>query len=221
MADRETALQSIRTRYSNIHLAPLGSFLEQILRSIWEKPAYKIVIAASANPARSSPDERISFSFNAIASTPNLEMCRYEDKYVVDKGDEDSDTHVYCKKWLEGIAKQFSQVEGMECRLEDDKLVLSYQVDKDLKSHWGTLARIALADFSEQKGERVGVGEIKKRLGKLREAKYTIEPYGRMKRKEVLRYFIKICNSISSEAKRYCPEVLDEIERKNGRLPGF
>lgn len=220
MADdvnRDILIKRIKTRYSEIHLGDLGDFLEKILRGVWKNPAYKLLIAANASPISRSSDRSTSFSFYAVASTPDFEMHRYRTDYRVDIGDEDSDPKIYCKKWLESIAKEFRQVEGVECRLEGDKLALSYHIDKGLKSYWEKLARIALAGFPKlQKGERVSPLEIKRRLGKLREADYTTLPYSKMNRREVLNYFVRVCDDIISQAKKYCPEVLDEVEKNSG-----
>lgn len=77
-------------------------------------------------------------------------------------------------------------------------------------------AWIALIRFSEiQRGERIGVREIKERFSKLRQIGCKVKPYSKMKREEAWNYLQEIKNNIKIKLKIYSPETLREIDKEN------
>ena len=78
---------------------------------------------------------------------------------------------------------------------------------------------IALRRFPElERGERIGVREIKKRLSKIREAGYNVKPYSKMSREESWAYLQEIRNAVARDAREHCPSELEKVSALNDRL---
>ena len=96
---------------------------------------------------------------------------------------------------------------------EQGRIIVSRNHD-----YWGKISGIALPLFSElQEGESVSAGEIKLRLGKLREAGYKVEPYSKMDKQQLWNYFARIRSEVYRNAEEHCPDILERIRGVNSR----
>ena len=78
------------------------------------------------------------------------------------------------------------------------------------------VAPVALRRFPElERGERIGVKEIKKRLGEIRSVGYSVKPYSDMKREEAWAYLQEIRGKVARDAREHCPDVLEFIDADN------
>ncbi len=109
--------------------------------------------------------------------------------------------------------------------LESDLENLAYnhgdfQVSRNMaeRERWGNITKIALKRFPElERGERISVTEIKRRLGQIRKAGYDVRPYSKMRKEEAWGYLMQIRREVYEKAGQYCPEVLAEIKKRNMR----
>ncbi|MBI2632198.1 hypothetical protein HYW75_04290 [Candidatus Pacearchaeota archaeon] len=91
-------------------------------------------------------------------------------------------------------------------------------VNRDYAYRYTELARIALRRFPElERGEKIGVTEIKKRLSRIKETGYDVRTYSTMKKNELWNYWMQIKQKIRRSADIYCPDVLVEIDDFNKR----
>jgi hypothetical protein len=89
--------------------------------------------------------------------------------------------------------------------------------DGDDRAYWDKIARIALRRFPElQQGERVGVGEVKRRLGELRGAGYAVGAYSRMGGRQLWGYFMGLRRNVRKELRdRGYVDLIEYIDREN------
>lgn len=100
-----------------------------------------------------------------------------------------------------------------EIFLRGRKMVYEYYAQKHRK-----LAGIALKRFPElERGESIGVSEIRERLKQLRENGYEVKAHSSMKKGELWFYWMHVKQEIRKSADVYCPEVLVEIDEANRR----
>lgn len=84
------------------------------------------------------------------------------------------------------------------------------------KKYWSKIARIALLRFPElQNGETIYRTEIQKRLKYIEEAGYPVQPYSHLKKEDLWNYLMGIKKDVYKQAKKYCPNVLEEILERN------
>jgi len=89
---------------------------------------------------------------------------------------------------------------------------------KGSKEYWVGVARIALRKFPATLPDEWGEAsprELRRRLGQLRKAGYSVPRYSKMKAYELRRTYEGIRRKVAEEAARHCPEVLGEIEEGN------
>ncbi|MFH1308211.1 MAG: hypothetical protein ABIH72_05140 [archaeon] len=98
---------------------------------------------------------------------------------------------------------------------------LELMSDKDinlLRDYWSKISEVALPRFPEtQRGERVGVSEIKQRLGAIEKAGLNVKPYKDMNRAQLWDYYTSLRREIAQTASVYCPKKVREINSRNLR----
>ena len=78
------------------------------------------------------------------------------------------------------------------------------------------VARIALRRFPElERGESVGVKEIRIRLRKIRELGYPVKPYSKMGQEEAWNYLQRIKSDLREYGNRKFPDIIQEINEQN------
>lgn len=112
----------------------------------------------------------------------------------------------------------FPDLENLESKLKNH--VENSKMENptaEIAEYWARIARIALPRFSElERGEHITYKEIRDRLRALKKEGYPIGDYKKMKRGEMYHYLIhEIRPIVRGETKKFCPEVRDEIDRKN------
>jgi hypothetical protein len=104
-----------------------------------------------------------------------------------------------------------------------DTEITAYEPTKENSSnakrdYWSMITWVALVRFPELKnGEHISTKELKARLGEIKKAGYDVKPYGRMSRNELWDYNMKLRAEIRNEAKKNCPEVIEDIDESNRR----
>ena len=88
--------------------------------------------------------------------------------------------------------------------------------DKPLRYAVAEVASVALLRFPElERGESIGIAEIRKKLGAIRKAGYPVKPYSQLKKEEAWAYLHEIRNEVARDGRKHCPKVLEEITRIN------
>lgn len=92
--------------------------------------------------------------------------------------------------------------------------------EKELQREiWVRNARIALPRFPElQKGENVSDREVRRRLRDLKENKFPVGNYSRISPQKRWNLLMSYRSIIWREARRYCPDVAEEIDRQNREI---
>ena len=100
---------------------------------------------------------------------------------------------------------------GLESKLEESPTEREFQ-----REIWARNARIALPRFPElQKGEHVTDREVRRRLNTLKKAGFPVDSYSKISSRERWDLLMSYRSIIWREARRYCPEVVGEIDRLN------
>jgi len=119
-------------------------------------------------------------------------------------------------------------LDGEEARdlYEEGRRIVDSEDDGDFDSreisngrdaeYWERVSRVALRRFSElQRGERIGVREIKRRLGEIRKTGYDVKPYGSMNHKDAWNYLMRIRRDVAQNAQVHCQGPYRTIEEGN------
>ena len=98
------------------------------------------------------------------------------------------------------------------------ELTQKIEIKPEEREYWARVSNVVLPRFPElQRGECIGVREIKRRLGEIRKTGYEIESYSAMTKDEAWKYLMKVRTDVASNAKYYCPDVLQEIRFRDAR----
>lgn len=104
-------------------------------------------------------------------------------------------------------------------RREADRIMAERSRQSALNSdrtYWEKIANAVLPRFNEcEAGERIHVAEVKRRLSQVREAGYDVQPYSHMNARKAWQYLSQIRRNVYENARKYCPDVVSAIDRKN------
>ena len=89
---------------------------------------------------------------------------------------------------------------------------------EEIRGYWENVARVALPRFNElERGERIHSSELSKRLNQVRQIGYEVPPYSRLSANEKWDLLMKIRADVRKKAKKYCPDILEQINQYNLR----
>lgn len=93
-------------------------------------------------------------------------------------------------------------------------------VNTQARDYWQRVARVALRRFPElQRGESIGVREIKRRLGEMRRTGYEVKPYSSLRKEEAWEYLMQLRGEISrrinSMPNPEYRQILADIQQEN------
>jgi hypothetical protein len=89
------------------------------------------------------------------------------------------------------------------------------ELDTDYLKRVGYATLIRFPEL--ERGESIGVGEIKKKLGRIRNAGYEVPPYSKLSKEEAWNLLRSIRGEVSSLLRRNSPGILEEITLENER----